>query len=180
MSRWLSSPPVWTLMPSDRVADRAAARAAVLKRRAPRIFRFKPNVPCPRADDRRGRQERHDQTKENDLMDLVTFKNTQGPIRERYAGNARAALLTLRAKGTADDSAVTCKVETGRGLALAGIHPEMRRLRPRALLRRHAAGSADRLRRRFDACGRGRARHRRQIGRCRRRGRCRSARARSA
>jgi uncharacterized OsmC-like protein len=57
-------------------------------------------------------------------MDLVTFKNSQGPIRERYAGDAKAALLTLRAKGTADESAVTCKVETGRGLALAGIHPK--------------------------------------------------------
>jgi uncharacterized OsmC-like protein len=57
-------------------------------------------------------------------MDLDTFKNTQGPIRERYAGDAKAALLTLRAKGTADESAVTCKVETGRGLALAGIHPK--------------------------------------------------------
>ncbi len=57
-------------------------------------------------------------------MDLVTFKTTQGPIRERYAGDAKAALLTLRAKGSADDAAVTCKVETGRGLALAGIHPK--------------------------------------------------------
>jgi uncharacterized OsmC-like protein len=57
-------------------------------------------------------------------MDLVTFKNTQGPIRERYANDDKAALLTLRAKGTADDAAVTCKVETGRGLALAGIHPK--------------------------------------------------------
>jgi len=57
-------------------------------------------------------------------MDLAIFKNTQGPIRERYASNASAALLTLRAKGSADDAAVTCKVETGRGLALAGIHPK--------------------------------------------------------
>jgi uncharacterized OsmC-like protein len=57
-------------------------------------------------------------------MDLVTFKNTQGPIKERYANDAKAALLTLRAKGTAADSAVTCKVETGRGMALAGIHPK--------------------------------------------------------
>jgi len=57
-------------------------------------------------------------------MDLVTFKNTQGPIRERYADDTKAALLTLRAKGTADDAAVTCKVDTGRGLALAGIHPK--------------------------------------------------------
>jgi len=57
-------------------------------------------------------------------MDLVTFRNTQGPIRERYANDTKAALLTLRAKGTADDAAVTCKVDTGRGLALAGIHPK--------------------------------------------------------
>ena len=57
-------------------------------------------------------------------MDLDTFKNTQGPIRERYAGDAKAALLTLRAKGTADESAVTCKVETGRGPALAGVGPD--------------------------------------------------------
>ena len=57
-------------------------------------------------------------------MDLVTFKTTQGPIRERYAADASAALLTLRAQGAADDATVTCKVETGRGLALAGIHPK--------------------------------------------------------
>src|SRR5690348_11900576 len=57
-------------------------------------------------------------------MDLVTFKNTQGPIRDHYANDAKAALLTLRAQGTADEAAVTCKVETGRGLAKAGIHPK--------------------------------------------------------
>jgi uncharacterized OsmC-like protein len=57
-------------------------------------------------------------------MDLATFKNTQGPIRERYSNDAKAALLTLRAQGTADEAAVTCKVETGRGLATAGIHPK--------------------------------------------------------
>ena len=57
-------------------------------------------------------------------MDLVTFKNTQGPIKDRYARDAKAALLTLRAQGSADDAAITCKVETGRGLALAGIHPK--------------------------------------------------------
>jgi uncharacterized OsmC-like protein len=62
--------------------------------------------------------------KENDPMDLAMFKNTQGPIKARYAEDAKAAFLTLRAKGSANDSAVTCKVETGRGLALAGIHPK--------------------------------------------------------
>ncbi len=57
-------------------------------------------------------------------MDLITFKNTQGPIRARYASQAKEALLTLKASGMADDAAVTCKVETGRGLATAGIHPK--------------------------------------------------------
>jgi uncharacterized OsmC-like protein len=58
-------------------------------------------------------------------MDVATFRATQGPIRERYSSDAKAAFLTLKAKGTADESAVTCKVETGRGLALAGIHPKV-------------------------------------------------------
>ncbi len=57
-------------------------------------------------------------------MDITTFGTTQEPIKDLYRKNAEAAFLTLKAKGTADDSAVTCKVETGRGLALAGIHPK--------------------------------------------------------
>lgn len=57
-------------------------------------------------------------------MDISTFRTTQEPIKERYKKDATAALLTLKAKGEANDSAVTCKVETGRGLALAGIHPK--------------------------------------------------------
>jgi uncharacterized OsmC-like protein len=57
-------------------------------------------------------------------MDLTTFKTTQGPIKDRYSKDAKAAFLTLKAKGAADESAVTCKVETGRGFALAGIHPK--------------------------------------------------------
>jgi uncharacterized OsmC-like protein len=48
----------------------------------------------------------------------------QEPLKERYRTDAKAALLTLKAKGRADDSTVTCKVETGRGLAVAGIHPK--------------------------------------------------------
>ncbi len=58
-------------------------------------------------------------------MDLETFRTSQGPYRELYARDAEAALLTLRARGTADAAAVTCKVETGRGLAIAGIHPKV-------------------------------------------------------
>ncbi|MFB9265744.1 OsmC family protein [Bradyrhizobium erythrophlei] len=58
-------------------------------------------------------------------MDLETFRTSQGPYRELYASDAEAALLTLKARGTADAAAVTCKVETGRGLAIAGIHPKV-------------------------------------------------------
>jgi uncharacterized OsmC-like protein len=55
-------------------------------------------------------------------MDVATFRATQEPIKERYRKDAADALLTLKASGMADDATVTCKVQTGRGLALAGIH----------------------------------------------------------
>src|SRR5712675_98435 len=58
-------------------------------------------------------------------MDIATFRTTQEPFKELYRKDAKAAFLTLSAKGTADESAVTCKVETGRGLATAGIHPKV-------------------------------------------------------
>jgi uncharacterized OsmC-like protein len=57
-------------------------------------------------------------------MDSERFRSAQEPIRARYKKDAKAAFLTLKAKGTADESTVTCKVETGRGLALAGVHPK--------------------------------------------------------
>ncbi|HEY3032670.1 MAG TPA: hypothetical protein VGJ68_21200 [Bradyrhizobium sp.] len=60
-------------------------------------------------------------------MDISTFRTTQEPIKELYKKDAKAAFLTLKARGAANDSAVICKVETGRGLALAGIHPNAHR-----------------------------------------------------
>src|SRR3954447_19295089 len=57
-------------------------------------------------------------------MDIAAFRAAQEPIKERFKNDAKAAFLTLRAKGVANDPTVTCKVETGRGLALAGIHPK--------------------------------------------------------
>jgi len=57
-------------------------------------------------------------------MQAEKFRSSQEPLKERYRTDAKAALLTLRAKGAADDSTITCKVETGRGLAVAGIHPK--------------------------------------------------------
>jgi uncharacterized OsmC-like protein len=57
-------------------------------------------------------------------MDVNAFRSTQAPLRERYKEDADSAFLTLKARGTPGENTVTCKVETGRGLALAGIHPK--------------------------------------------------------
>ncbi|MGN6454134.1 MAG: OsmC family protein [Steroidobacteraceae bacterium] len=56
-------------------------------------------------------------------MDAATLRSIQAPIKERYKSDAQAAQITLRAKGMLDESRIACKVETGRALALAGLHP---------------------------------------------------------
>jgi uncharacterized OsmC-like protein len=55
-------------------------------------------------------------------MEIARFRETQDSIRQTYRRNPKAALLTLKANGSANDPAVACKVETGRGTVLAGIH----------------------------------------------------------
>lgn len=47
----------------------------------------------------------------------------QAPFKERYRDNPEAAVITLKAKGEIGDEALTCKVETGRALVQAGLHP---------------------------------------------------------
>jgi uncharacterized OsmC-like protein len=56
-------------------------------------------------------------------MDAAELRAMQAPIKERYKSEPGAALITLKAKGTLDDSHIACKVETGRALAVAGLHP---------------------------------------------------------
>jgi uncharacterized OsmC-like protein len=56
-------------------------------------------------------------------MDANELRAMQAPIKERYKSDAGAALVTLKAKGTLDDQNIACKVETGRALAVAGLHP---------------------------------------------------------
>ncbi len=56
-------------------------------------------------------------------MDAAGLRALQAPIKERYKVEPKAALITLHAKGTLDDAAIACKVETGRALAVAGLHP---------------------------------------------------------
>ena len=47
----------------------------------------------------------------------------QAPLKERYKNEPDAALITLRANGTLDDAGIACKLETGRMLKTAGLHP---------------------------------------------------------
>ncbi len=56
-------------------------------------------------------------------MDATELRAMQAPIKDRYKSDPGAALITLKAKGTLDDSNIACKVETGRALAVAGLHP---------------------------------------------------------
>ncbi|NWG26154.1 MAG: OsmC family protein [Pseudorhodoplanes sp.] len=56
-------------------------------------------------------------------MDAAALRALQAPIKDRYKSDADAALITLKAKGALDDTGIACKVETGRALAVAGLHP---------------------------------------------------------
>lgn len=56
-------------------------------------------------------------------MDATALKAMQAPLKEAYREDAARALITLRAKGSLDDQSIACKVETGRALAVAGLHP---------------------------------------------------------
>src|SRR5262247_2217642 len=56
-------------------------------------------------------------------MDAAELRALQAPIKERYKSDPSAAYITLKAKGALDDAHIACKVETGRALAVAGLHP---------------------------------------------------------
>ena len=56
-------------------------------------------------------------------MDATALRAMQAPLKERYKSDPNAAVITLRARGKLDDVHIACKVETGRALAVAGLHP---------------------------------------------------------
>jgi uncharacterized OsmC-like protein len=47
----------------------------------------------------------------------------QAPLKQRYKDDPAAALITLRATGALDGPGVGCRVDTGRALVEAGLHP---------------------------------------------------------
>jgi uncharacterized OsmC-like protein len=56
-------------------------------------------------------------------MDSAGLRAMQAPLKDRYKSNPQSAHITLKAKGTLDAAQIACKVETGRALATAGLHP---------------------------------------------------------
>ena len=56
-------------------------------------------------------------------MDATALRAMQAPLKDRYKSDPKSAYITLKAKGTLDDAHIACKVETGRALAVAGLHP---------------------------------------------------------
>src|SRR5262245_37915594 len=56
-------------------------------------------------------------------MTADQLRALQAPVKERYRQNPGAALVTLKAAGRIGAENVTCKVDTGRALVEAGLHP---------------------------------------------------------
>ena len=56
-------------------------------------------------------------------MNADELRALQAPLKDRYRAEPGAARVTLRAEGSLDATSIACKVETGRALAVAGLHP---------------------------------------------------------
>ena len=54
-------------------------------------------------------------------MNAEQLKAIQGPLKDKYRAEPQSALITLRAEGRA--TGLSCKVETGKALVEAGLHP---------------------------------------------------------
>lgn len=55
-------------------------------------------------------------------MQAEDLRSVQAPLKERYREAPEAALVTLRAQGRIGEG-VSCKLETGKALVVAGLHP---------------------------------------------------------
>ncbi|WP_136810077.1 OsmC family protein [Desulfosediminicola flagellatus] len=55
-------------------------------------------------------------------MNAEELKTLQSPLKQKYKDKPETAIVTLRAKGRIGEG-ITCKVETGKALVEAGLHP---------------------------------------------------------
>ena len=55
-------------------------------------------------------------------MDSSELRSLQAPLKEKYREQPDAAIFTLKAEGKLGEG-ISCKVETGKALVEAGLHP---------------------------------------------------------
>lgn len=55
-------------------------------------------------------------------MDANAIRAMQAPLKEKYRKDPSAAIITLKASGRIGEG-LTCKVDTGKSLVEAGLHP---------------------------------------------------------
>ena len=55
-------------------------------------------------------------------MNADELRSVQAPLKDQYRQTPDAALITLRAQGRLGEG-VSCKIETGKALVVAGLHP---------------------------------------------------------
>ena len=55
-------------------------------------------------------------------MNSAELKALQAPVKEKYRDDPESAIITLRAEGKIEEG-ISCRVETGRALVEAGLHP---------------------------------------------------------
>src|SRR6266516_4856144 len=56
-------------------------------------------------------------------METEELRALQQPLKDAYRSDPASAVITLRARGELGAEEVSCSVETGRALAVAGLHP---------------------------------------------------------
>lgn len=56
-------------------------------------------------------------------MEAEDLHTLQAPLKQQYRNDPGKALVTLRASGSLGSPGVSCRVETGRALVEAGLHP---------------------------------------------------------
>ena len=55
-------------------------------------------------------------------MNTTELKSLQAPLKEKYREQPESAVITLKAEGKIGEG-ISCKVETGRSMIDAGLHP---------------------------------------------------------
>ena len=56
-------------------------------------------------------------------MDSEKLRALQQPLKDAYRSDPASAVITLRARGELGAEEVSCSVDTGRAMAVAGLHP---------------------------------------------------------